>query len=68
MQCVTVFEHIVWPETLVDNRNQMASANAAEIVEKLSHPMVIDPAYQPFGDGHACEKIVDEIDKYFEGK
>lgn len=68
VQCVTVFEHIVWPETLVDNRNQMASANAAEIVEKLSRPMVIDPAYQPFGDGHACEKIVDEIDKYFEGK
>lgn len=24
----------------------------------------IDPAYQPFGDGHACEKIVHIIDRH----
>lgn len=68
VQCVTVFEHVVWPETLVDNRNQMCKADAKEITDKLSVPQKIDPAYQPFGDGHACEKIVESIDFYFKSQ
>ena len=65
VQCVTVFEHVVWPETLVDNRNQMCAPRAAEILQKLSAKQVIDPNYQPFGDGHACEKIVDRLERWF---
>lgn len=25
-QCITIFDHIVWPETMIDNRNQLARA------------------------------------------
>jgi len=63
--CVTVFDHVVWPETLVGNRNQMCSADAREIAEKLAAHQTIEPAYQPFGDGHACEKIAEKIDSFF---
>lgn len=66
VQCVTVFDHVVWPETLVNNRNQMSKACAEEIIRKLSAPQSIDPDYQPFGDGHACERITEEIDLFFE--
>ena len=59
--CVTVFDHVVWPETLVDNRNQMASPNADDICSKWRNKQIIRPEYQPFGNGHACEKIVDLI-------
>ncbi|MST96846.1 UDP-N-acetylglucosamine 2-epimerase (non-hydrolyzing) [Victivallaceae bacterium BBE-744-WT-12] len=56
--CVTVFHHVVWPETLAGNRNQMAPPVAAEIMKKFTVVPHIDPEYRPFGDGHACQKIV----------
>ena len=65
-QCVTVFPYEVWPETFVDNRNQLASPKKEEILEKLSKKQKIDESYQPFGDGHTAEKIVALIeDKLF---
>ena len=60
-QCVTVFDCVMWPETMVSNRNQMASPDRADIIRKLSAQQYIDPAYQPFGDGHAGQKIVRTI-------
>ena len=68
VQCVTVFDHIVWPETLVDNRNQMCRAKAEDIIRKFTVPQRIDPEYQPFGNGHACEEIIAEIDSYFKNE
>lgn len=61
VQCVFVFDYVVWPETMVGNRNQLAKADKADILEKLSKTQVIDPAYQPFGDGYAAEKICKHI-------
>ncbi len=57
-KCVTVFDHVVWPETMVQNRNQLTAPLEKDILEKLMVEQVIDSAYQPFGDGHAAEKIV----------
>ncbi len=57
VQCVFVLDYVVWPETMVGNRNQLAKADHADILKKLSATQIIDPAYQPFGDGHAAEKI-----------
>lgn len=57
VQCVFVLDYAVWPETMVDNRNQLAKADHKDILEKLSRKQKIDPSYQPFGDGHAAEKI-----------
>lgn len=65
VKCVTVFDYVVWPETLSGNRNVMSSPNAKEIAEKLRQPQTIDPAYLPFGDGHACEKILRITQKEF---
>lgn len=61
VQCVFVLDYVVWPETMVDNRNQLAKANTEDILRKLSAQQRIDPGYQPFGDGHAAEKICDVI-------
>lgn len=60
-QCVTVFDYVVWPETMVGNRNQLSRPNTEEILQKLSAEQEIDPLYLPFGDAHAGIKIVGEI-------
>lgn len=63
-QCVTVLEQVVWPQTMVENRNQLAHPVAADILEKLGKPQHIDPAYQPFGDGHSAERILELLEAY----
>jgi UDP-N-acetylglucosamine 2-epimerase (non-hydrolysing)/UDP-GlcNAc3NAcA epimerase len=65
VQCVFVFDHVVWPETMVDNRNQLAKANCDDILNKLSNTQAIDYRYKPFGDGKTSEKICSIIkDRY----
>lgn len=64
VQCVFVLDYVVWPETMVDNRNQLAKANREDILEKLTNEQTIDPSYQPFGDGHAAEKICEIINEW----
>lgn len=61
VQCLFVFDHVAWPETMVGNRNQLAKPDRDDILKKLSQPQTIDPSYQPFGDGHAAEKIAKHI-------
>lgn len=63
-QCVTVFDYVGWPETMVNNCNQLARPDRDDILNKLSATAVFDPAYQPFGDGHSAEKIVEKIKEY----
>lgn len=64
VQCVFVLDYVVWPETMVDNRNQLAKADHNDILEKLSATQFINPEYQPFGDGHAAEKICEIINEW----
>ena len=64
VQCVFVLDYVVWPETMVDNRNQLAKADHKDILEKLSVEQKIDPSYKPFGDGHAAEKICEIISNW----
>lgn len=63
--CVTVLDFVVWPETMKDGCNQLAKPDRADILEKLSRPVSFDLDYQPFGDGHAAEKIVAKIREFF---
>lgn len=65
VQCVLVMDYVVWPETMVDNRNQLAKPDRKDILEKLSREQHVDPDYQPFGDGHAAEKMTELITKTF---
>lgn len=57
-QCVTIFDHVIWAPTMVNNRNQLAKADAKDIILKLSATQVVDKNYQPFGDGHSADKIL----------
>ncbi|MEG1594506.1 MAG: UDP-N-acetylglucosamine 2-epimerase (non-hydrolyzing), partial [Oscillibacter sp.] len=60
-QCVTVFDYVGWPETMADGCNRLAKPDKRDILDKLAMPAVFDPAYQPFGDGHSAEKVVEQI-------
>lgn len=57
-KCVTILDFVVWPETMVGNRNVLSRPKADEILEKLAEEQMVDESYKPFGDGHAAEKIV----------
>ena len=59
--CVTVFDYIVWPETMENGCNRLAKPVKTDILEKLSAPVFFDPSYRPFGDGHSAEKILERI-------
>lgn len=63
-QCITVFDYVSWPETLVNRCNQMAKPDKDDILTKLAVPVTFDPVYQPFGDGHSAEKIVEKIKEF----
>ena len=62
--CVTVVDWVSWPETMANRCNQLAKPDKVDILEKLSATVVFDPAYQPFGDGHSAEKIVERIKEF----
>lgn len=63
-QCVTLLDFICWPETMVEDRNQLAKPLAEDILDKLTKKQTVDPQYQPFGDGNAAEKIVRAMEDY----
>ena len=62
-QCVTVFNDVIWPETMVSNRNQLAKPDKNDILEKLNKQQIVDDMYQPFGDGNSSERICFELMK-----
>lgn len=65
-KCVTILNFICWPETMIDNRNELSRPIADEIIEKLSHEQVVDENYLPFGNGHAATKIVEAMEKTYQ--
>ena len=64
-QCVTVFDHIVWPETMVDNRNQLASPQKKDILDKLKKRQLVQLDKNPFGDGKSSVQIVRIMDDFY---
>ena len=67
-KCVTILNFVCWPETMIDNRNELSHPVAEEIVEKLGHRQTVDESYQPFGDGHSADKIVKALEKHLSAK
>ena len=64
VQCLFILDYAVWPETMVDNRNQLSKANCDEILYKLSQNQIINENYKPFGDGNSVGKIVSIINEW----
>ena len=62
--CVTAVPQVSWPETMVNNCNQLVKPDKEDILSKLSVLVEFDPSYQPFGDGRSAEKIVEKIKEY----
>lgn len=60
-KCVTVLPFVVIPETMVSGRNTLAALQRDSIQEALSVEQHIDPEYQPFGDGHAGNRVVSSL-------
>lgn len=60
-QCVTVLDFVVWPETMVNDVNQLAFPKKEDIIYKLEKEVVFKDDYQPFGDGYSAKKIVNEL-------
>lgn len=61
-KCVTLLNFVVWPETMVMNRNVLAKPQAEDILEKITIQQEVSADYHPFGDGHAAEKIVQAME------
>ena len=61
-KCVTLLDFVVWPETMVGNRNVLARPKAEDILEKIAILQEVSADYHPFGDGHAADKIVQAIE------
>ncbi len=64
VQCLFILDYAVWPETMVDNRNQLSKANRDEILYKLSQNQIINENYKPFGNGNSADKIVSIINDW----
>ena len=62
-KCVTILPFVVWTETMVGNRNNLSAPMAEDILAKLKLTQAVDENYQPFGDGHAAEKIVKALEE-----
>lgn len=62
--CVIVSKYVIWPELMVNRYSQLARPDKEDILQKLGAEVSFDPAYQPFGDGHSAEKIVERIKEF----
>lgn len=61
--CVTILDYVAWPETMPGGWNQLCRPDAAQIRETLGKTPRPASERQPFGDGHACERICGILDK-----
>lgn len=66
-QCITVFDYVVWPETMIANRNALAKPEKKDILSKINKEQIITDD-KPFGNGDAGLKILTYIDEFFNSK
>lgn len=64
VKCTTLLDYEVWPETMIGNRNMLASPERRSILQAMEAPQAIDESYQPFGAGDASVKIVQAIMRF----
>jgi UDP-N-acetylglucosamine 2-epimerase len=62
-KCVTILNFVCWPETMVQDRNNLSKPIAADIINELNKEQGIDENYKPFGDGKAAKKIVEMLER-----
>ena len=55
--CVTLRDRTEWPETVAAGWNTLAGTDEAAIIAAVRLPLPPRPRENPFGDGHAAERI-----------
>jgi len=63
--CVTIFDYVGWPETMVGNRNLLCKPKRNQILDRLNKKTEVLQSYKPFGDGKSFLKIIEVINEYF---
>lgn len=63
-KCVTVLDFVVWPETMIGHRNDLAKPMAEDILLHLNTEQQIKNDILPFGNGDSASKIVMAMEKY----
>lgn len=63
--CVTVFDYVAWPETMIGSCNQLAEPKKEDILAKLSKKISFNQYDLQFGNGHAGDKIVRILEQFF---
>jgi UDP-N-acetylglucosamine 2-epimerase (non-hydrolysing) len=75
--CITLREKTEWLETtIIEGANSLVGANAQKIIEKSAEILSKEKeiaerlrnSLNPFGDGNASQKILEEIIKFFRNK
>jgi UDP-N-acetylglucosamine 2-epimerase (non-hydrolysing) len=61
--CVTVRETTEWPETIEDGWNVLVGTDMERILNEILTFAPYGPRGNPYGDGDACEKIVNILDQ-----
>ncbi|MDU7163313.1 MAG: UDP-N-acetylglucosamine 2-epimerase (non-hydrolyzing) [Anaerococcus vaginalis] len=64
-KCVTLLDFECWPETMVENRNNLSKPTKIDILNNLKKIQKVDENYRPFGDGTSAIKIVDLLYKSY---
>ena len=59
--CVTLRDTTEWVETVDSGWNVLVDLDAARAIEALDRPLPGEHP-QPYGDGHAAERVVDALD------
>lgn len=63
---VTVRDQTEWVETLDGNHNVLCKPQKTDILDKVySNGGAVKERKKPYGDGHACERIADILEKGF---
>jgi UDP-GlcNAc3NAcA epimerase len=61
--CVTLRAETEWTETLVDGWNVLTQHNHALIISAANRARPTAPLAQPFGDGHAAERVAGALEQ-----
>ncbi|MFI3116233.1 MAG: UDP-N-acetylglucosamine 2-epimerase (non-hydrolyzing) [Clostridia bacterium] len=64
-QCVLILDFIVWPETMINNCNQLSKPIKEEILSKLNKKVDFTDNYNPFGDGKSALRICEILKEKF---